>query len=169
MLRSSQIGGHRFRRQVPLGQYIVDFACHEPRLIVEIDGGQHDRSSMGKWNGTASRRSGLPDFATLNNDVLANPEGVWMMLSAKLRKITPSQPPPSWEGPSQQRLPAERLRLEWHRFEDLSAALIYEMLRFRQGIFVVEQASPYPDLDGQDERAHHCCCGLTANLPAMPG
>jgi ElaA protein len=49
----------------------------------------------------------------------------------------------------------DRAKLDWYRFGDLSAALLYEALRFRQGIFVVEQASPYPDLDGQDERAQH--------------
>ena len=45
MLRLHRIGGCKFRRQVPFGRYIADFACHEARLIVEIDGGQHDRSS----------------------------------------------------------------------------------------------------------------------------
>jgi ElaA protein len=49
----------------------------------------------------------------------------------------------------------DRARLEWYRFGDFSAALLYEVLRFRQAIFVVEQASLFPDLDGQDERAHH--------------
>jgi very-short-patch-repair endonuclease len=34
---------HKFRRQVPIGRYIAEFVCHEARLIVEIDGGQHDR------------------------------------------------------------------------------------------------------------------------------
>ena len=34
---------HKFRRQVPIGRYIADFVCDEARLIVEIDGGQHDR------------------------------------------------------------------------------------------------------------------------------
>src|SRR5215831_15863836 len=42
MLRSRQIEGHRFRRQVPLGRYITDFVCHDARLIVELDGGQYD-------------------------------------------------------------------------------------------------------------------------------
>jgi very-short-patch-repair endonuclease len=37
--------GHRFRRQVPFGQYIADFVCHTARLIIEIDGGQHERPS----------------------------------------------------------------------------------------------------------------------------
>src|SRR5205823_7942754 len=45
VLRSQQMKGFKFRRQVPIGRYIADFVCHEARLIVEIDGGQHDRSS----------------------------------------------------------------------------------------------------------------------------
>src|SRR5215469_18063637 len=45
ILRSLQIDGHRFRRQVPFGPYIADFVCHDARLIIEIDGGQYDRLS----------------------------------------------------------------------------------------------------------------------------
>lgn len=41
-LRKRRLGGFRFRRQVPLGRYILDFACFEPRVVVEMDGGQHD-------------------------------------------------------------------------------------------------------------------------------
>jgi ElaA protein len=44
---------------------------------------------------------------------------------------------------------------EWQRFEQLSQDALYEMLRFRQSIFVVEQRSPYPDLDGLDQNAWH--------------
>ncbi len=40
---------------------------------------------------------------------------------------------------------------EWRRFEEWTAGELYELLRFRQSIFVVEQASPYPDLDGLDQ------------------
>ncbi|MGH7775068.1 MAG: endonuclease domain-containing protein [Candidatus Binatia bacterium] len=40
-LRLRQIGGYKFRRQQPLGSYIVDFVCLEKRLVIEIDGGQH--------------------------------------------------------------------------------------------------------------------------------
>jgi ElaA protein len=46
-------------------------------------------------------------------------------------------------------------RLEWLAFADFPAELLYEVLRFRQAIFVVEQRSPYPDLDGLDQQAHH--------------
>src|SRR5712691_5112475 len=59
---------------------------------------------------------------------------------------------------------SDRRRLEWHRFGDLSVALLYEVLRFRQGIFVVEQACPFPDLDGQDERAHHLLLWVDGGL-----
>jgi ElaA protein len=44
---------------------------------------------------------------------------------------------------------------EWHHFDVLTASEFYELLRFRQDIFVVEQHSPYPDLDDLDERAWH--------------
>ena len=40
-LRQRQLGGLRFRRQVPFGNYIVDFACFEPKIIIELDGSQH--------------------------------------------------------------------------------------------------------------------------------
>ena len=40
-LRRGQLGGYRFRRQYPVAPYIVDFACLQRSLIVELDGGQH--------------------------------------------------------------------------------------------------------------------------------
>jgi len=40
-LRRRKITGHRFRRQVPVGDFIVDFACISARLIIEVDGGRH--------------------------------------------------------------------------------------------------------------------------------
>ena len=47
------------------------------------------------------------------------------------------------------------IAIRWQRFEQLSADALYEILRFRQSIFVVEQGSPYPDLDGLDQSAWH--------------
>ncbi|MFC3079760.1 endonuclease domain-containing protein [Phenylobacterium terrae] len=41
-LRAHRLGGWKWRRQVPIGPYIVDFLCPAARLVVEIDGGQHD-------------------------------------------------------------------------------------------------------------------------------
>src|SRR5437899_3217408 len=48
-----------------------------------------------------------------------------------------------------------KIATEWQRFEQLSVDALYEVLRFRQNIFVVEQSSPYPDLDGLDQEASH--------------
>ena len=62
---------------------------------------------------------------------------------------------------------------QWLRFEDLSSERLYELLRFRQSIFVVEQRSPYPDLDGLDQSAWHLLlrvggrlCGYLRVIPA---
>jgi len=49
----------------------------------------------------------------------------------------------------------EQASLDWYGFGDLTAALLYEFLAFRQAIFVVEQCCAYPDLDGLDQRAQH--------------
>lgn len=42
LLRNHNLDGYKFRRQHPIGHYIVDFYCHETRLVVEIDGRSHD-------------------------------------------------------------------------------------------------------------------------------
>jgi len=64
---------------------------------------------------------------------------------------------------------------QWQRFEQLSSEALYEILEFRQGIFVVEQASPYPDLDGLDKGAWHlllrvdgALAGYLRLIPASP-
>ena len=49
----------------------------------------------------------------------------------------------------------DELRLAWRRFEEFSPARLYDLLRFRQAVFVVEQSSPFPDLDGLDQTADH--------------
>jgi ElaA protein len=53
---------------------------------------------------------------------------------------------------------------EWQRFDQLTADGLYELLRFRQGIFIVEQESPYPDLDGLDQNAWHLLLRMEGEL-----
>jgi predicted GNAT family N-acyltransferase/very-short-patch-repair endonuclease len=162
LMRSRQIDGYRFRRQVPLGPYIVDFACHAARLIIEIDGGQHDQSSTEETERNRFLEGqGYRILRFWNNDVLTNPEGVWVTISTELTENHPLPTLPHRGGglspPRPSLLPKtdEVLRGEWYRFDDFSAALLYEALRFRQAIFVVEQRCAYPDLDGLDQRAQH--------------
>ena len=45
-LKNRQFANFKFRRQVPLGNYIADFLCIEKRLIIELDGGQHNEPNM---------------------------------------------------------------------------------------------------------------------------
>src|ERR1700757_1490038 len=53
---------------------------------------------------------------------------------------------------------------QWQRFEQFSPVALYEVLQFRQGIFVVEQSSPYPDLDGLDRDAWHLLLRVNGEL-----
>src|SRR5258708_13238444 len=41
-LRAGRFDGLRFKRQAPMGRYIVDFVCHEAKVVIELDGGQHN-------------------------------------------------------------------------------------------------------------------------------
>ena len=70
--------GYRFRRQHPIGPYIVDFICLEQRLIIEADGGQHNNTHAAN---DAKRTTWLNDrhYRVLrfwNNDILTNIDGV---------------------------------------------------------------------------------------------
>lgn len=47
-LRASKLGGHKFRRQHPIDKFIVDFYCHEAKLVVELDGEVHDFEDVKK-------------------------------------------------------------------------------------------------------------------------
>jgi ElaA protein len=54
--------------------------------------------------------------------------------------------------------------LEWYRFGELTPTLLYELLQFRQAIFVVEQRCAYPDLDGLDHSARHLLLRVGSTL-----
>jgi len=85
ILRSQQMQGFKFRRQVPIGRYIADFVCHEARLIVEIDGGQHDHASPQESERTAFLQTeGYRVLRFWNNEVLANLDGVYTRITEAL-------------------------------------------------------------------------------------
>jgi very-short-patch-repair endonuclease len=99
ILRSRQTEGYRFRRQVPMGRFIADFACHEARLIVEIDGGQHDPSSEPEAHRTLFLKSeGYRVVRFWNNEVLENPGGVHATIAEHLRRLHPHPNPPPSRG-----------------------------------------------------------------------
>jgi very-short-patch-repair endonuclease len=85
LLRNRQLGGHKFRRQHPIGPYVVDFAGLARRLVVELDGGQH---AMAKDKDDERTRwlesQGYRIVRFWNHDVLENTDGVLQALSTAL-------------------------------------------------------------------------------------
>ncbi len=74
-LRSRSLGA-KFRRQVPLGPYVVDFVAFDPKLIIEVDGGQHATSRTDGLRDDYFKRRGYQVLRFWNNDVMSNLEGV---------------------------------------------------------------------------------------------
>jgi very-short-patch-repair endonuclease len=85
LLREKQVGGYRFRRQVPIDHYIIDFACLEARLIIEVDGGQHSESDSDQRRDAYLQAQGFRVLRFWNNDVLGNREGVMARITEALR------------------------------------------------------------------------------------
>lgn len=76
-LRARQVCGKKFRRQHPVGKYILDFACIEARLAIEVDGGQHNELQNHDNQRTAWLEvQGWRVLRFWNNEVLQNIEGV---------------------------------------------------------------------------------------------
>ncbi len=76
-LRARQIEGFRFRREVPIDRYIVDFVCPQAKLVVEVDGGQHQAQSSYDAGRTALlERQGYRVLRYWNHDVLRSVEDV---------------------------------------------------------------------------------------------
>ena len=99
ILRSHQMKEYKFRRQVPIGRYIADFVCHEARLIVEIDGGQHDLSAPREAERSGFlQHEGYRILRFWNNEVLGNLDGVHETIAEELRRITPTQTLPHQGG-----------------------------------------------------------------------
>jgi len=75
-----------FRRQHPLGSYVLDFACIEQQLAIEVDGGQHADSEHDGERKAWLEGHGWRVIRFWNNDVLSNAEGVIAALTGALQK-----------------------------------------------------------------------------------
>ena len=76
ILRAGRLGGLKFKRQVPLGRYIIDFVCFEEKLIVEIDGRQHYESTADADRDRFFASEGFRTLRFWNRDVLTNRDGI---------------------------------------------------------------------------------------------
>jgi very-short-patch-repair endonuclease len=86
-LRNRRLEGHKFRRQVPFPPYVVDFLCDDAKLVIEVDGGQHD------WNRAKDEvrtrhieQLGFRVIRFWNNDVLSNMDGVLQQILIELKQ-----------------------------------------------------------------------------------
>ena len=78
----------RWRKQVPIRHFIVDFASHQAKIVVEVDGGQHSEEADAERS-NAIEAEGYRIVRYWNNDVLANPEGCARILSDALAARSP--------------------------------------------------------------------------------
>ncbi len=78
-LQNKQLNGHKFRKQQPIGNYIVDFICLEKKLVVELDGGQHGEDEAVKYDQKRTEflnQSGFEVLRFWNDEIFKNVESV---------------------------------------------------------------------------------------------
>lgn len=94
LLRSRRFAHYKFRRQHPVGHYILDFACCEARLVIELDGGQHDeQQDYDRYRTEWLTQRGWQVLRFWNNEVWMNEAGVLESILKVLLEILPSPRP----------------------------------------------------------------------------
>ncbi len=86
MLKGRRFESFKFRRQVPLGRYVVDFVCFEMRLIVEADGGQHSESAHDETRDAWLVSQGFRVLRFWNSDIHQALDAVMMTILDALRE-----------------------------------------------------------------------------------
>jgi len=100
-LRHRQISGYRFRRQVPVAGFIADFASLEAKVIVELDGGQHqENADYDKQRDLLIQAQGFLILRFWDNQVFQETQAVLHQIVQALqaRCPHPSPPPQAGEG-----------------------------------------------------------------------
>lgn len=93
-LRSRRFGDFKFRRQHPVGSYILDFACCSARVVVELDGGQHDLAVAYDTRRTSWLESqGWTVLRFWNNEIDCNEVAVLEIILQELNRLSPSPQP----------------------------------------------------------------------------
>lgn len=85
-IRRRQVHSCQFRRQFPLGKFIVDFVCLEHRLIVEVDGGQHtEQAGYDEKRSAWLQQQGFRVIRFWNNEVMNNLDTVVEAIADELK------------------------------------------------------------------------------------
>jgi len=96
-LRAGRCEGMKFRRQHPVGQYIVDFVCLERKLIIELDGGQHalpGEAWKDRQRDAWLEKEGYTVVRFWDNEVLMNRNGILDAIMERLHRTPSPQSPP---------------------------------------------------------------------------
>ena len=94
-LRAHRLNGQKFRRQQPIGPYIVDFVHLGERLIIEADGGQHNDNAADQERDDWLNAEGYRVMRFWNNDILQNTDAV---LEEIFKAVSPSPCPSPLKG-----------------------------------------------------------------------
>ena len=92
-LRGRRFGDWKFRRQHPIGNYIVDFYCHELRLAIEIDGSQHEFQQLYDVNRDGDlSKLGVAVLRIESSDVRRDPQTVADQIEGAIESCRPLTP-----------------------------------------------------------------------------
>ena len=141
-LRAHRLNGASFRRQTPIGPFIADFVCHEAKLIVELDGGQHFEPEQQLYDERRSEFLAAKDYRVLrfnNHEVLTNREGVVETIAEALQHA-PSLILPRSRGREQQ-----------------AAAAVHSLPGLPEGTQTEATACTLPRLRGRDGEGANSC------------
>jgi very-short-patch-repair endonuclease len=98
-LRYCQVGEYKFRRQAPIGIYVVDFVCFERKLIVELGGGQHAEQETKDVERTRwLNRQGFQVLRFWNHEIFEDTDWVLELIAESLQGATPHPNPPPQGG-----------------------------------------------------------------------
>lgn len=76
LLRDRRFDGLKFRRQVPIGRYVADFACYDARVVIELDGSQHAGSLTDRDRDSDLKERGFEVVRVWNNELFLEPDAV---------------------------------------------------------------------------------------------
>ena len=99
-LRNRELGGWKFRRQYPVGPFIVDFICVEKNVVIEVDGGQHaENEALDLQRSAYLNKMGYRVLRFWNNEVLQETEAVLTAIFAILANGKQNSPSPQPSPP----------------------------------------------------------------------
>jgi predicted house-cleaning NTP pyrophosphatase (Maf/HAM1 superfamily)/very-short-patch-repair endonuclease len=137
LMRDRRLGGYKFRRQHPVERYVLDFYCHDKRLAIELDGGQHTTEQRRTTDDARNRfltAHGIRVVRFWNHDVLQDTEtvleAIWNALHSAQGTLTPSPSPKGKGGPE----PSIRVAVSSLRLAKLSVAHLDEYLASGQWV-----------------------------------